>query len=396
VKFSINRLAFISILNTVQRAIAQRTTIPILTGLKIDVTREGLWLTGSDADLSIEAHLEVSDPSVQLLVEKTGAIVLPARFFIDFIKKLSGKMVSLSLEDDNKVSIVSDQARVELFGIDAQNYPHLPQINTEESIELSGALFKQLVNQTIVSVSTQESRPILTGVHFTITKQSVKAVATDAHRLSQRIVKLDESVSDTESNDSVNTLSEDDEDGYDVIVPSKSLVELIRTIEDDEDIRLMISENQILFQTTHFNLYSRLLEGNYPDTDRLIPESSNSVITINSNQLLQATDRASLMAHHEDDNAVKLTIMDGNVELSSYASEMGNVTEKLECEAVTGENITITFNPDYLKAALKTFDGSDIVLNFIASTRPFYMTPKSEDPIDKAQFIHLITPIRTN
>lgn len=376
-KFSIKRAAFIQQLTNVQRAIASKTTIPILTGIKLTLTNEKLILTGSDSDISIEAAIIKSADNAQLEIEETGATVLPARFFSEIIKKLPGDTFSLNTFENQQTQILAGKSIFKVNGISAEEYPHLPEIEISQKITLAADLLKKVINQTVIAASNQESRPILTGVHLTIYQGQLTAVATDSHRLSQRKIPLD-----------INDLN------YDVIVPSRSLIELARMLPDSsEKVELRISENQMLcfFDQTVF--YSRLLEGNYPDTAQLIPNSSETELEVNANDFLAAIARASLLSHEGNYNIVKLTL-DPKQQLAKIygnSPEVGTIDEVLSFESLTGKSLEISFNPDYMKDALHSFGQTTVKINFTQPLRPFTLTPSE----NQSNFIQLITPVRT-
>jgi len=381
-KFSINRQVLIKHLSDVQRAISSRTTIPILTGVKISADENGIVLSGSDSDISIETLIPVSEENNQIEIHTQGGIVLPARFFSEIVKKLADEKITIEVKDHFQTNITSAKASFTINGIDVNNYPNFPVIDSNEVITLPTALFKQVIQHTVIATSTQESRPILTGVNMTIKDGKLTAVATDSHRLSQRIILIAAPESQLEKN-------------YNVIIPGKSLVELSRIVENQPTIEMMITENQVLFKAENVYFYSRLLEGYYPDTNRLIPASSSTQIVLNAYDLLQATDRASLLSHEGKNNVVKLSIDSNKVELSGNSPEVGNVEESLAYQSASGDPLIISFNPDYMKDALRTFGQQDVQVNFTSAVRPFTVVPADREDENDNSFIQLITPVRT-
>lgn len=377
-KFTINRSAFINKLNDVLRAISSKTTIPILTGIKIVVTDNDVTLTGSDADITIESVLANSDEKLELDVASAGSIVLPARFFSEIIKKLPDKQVTIEVTDGFQTQITSGTAAFIINGQDANNYPHLPEIDGDNTISLAGDVLKEVIRQTVLAVSTQESRPILTGVHLILSENQLLAVATDSHRLAQRKIALPAAVAET----------------HDVIIPGKSLQELSRMIADgNQEIQLRIADNQVLFLLGDTLFYSRLLEGNYPDTTRLIPDSSDTTVELNAATFLAAIERASLLSHESRNNVVKLNVQpeDQLAEISGNSPDVGNVEEQIGVENVDGKPVEISFNPDYMKDALRSFGQSQIKMSFTSALRPFTLVPTENED----NFIQLITPVRT-
>lgn len=375
-KLTVKRSIFLQELQTVQRAISSKTTIPILTGVKIVLNDEGLTLTGSNADISIESFLSKEDEKAQMIIEQTGSIVLQARFFGEIIRKLPEEMFTMEVVDNNQVKITSGKADFTVNGLDADNYPHLPVIDAKNQIKLPVHLLTKMIAETGFAVSMHESRPILTGVHFILENQELKAVATDSHRLSQRVIPIEQAA-----------------ENFNIVIPGKSLVELSRSFTDEEEmVEISIMENQVLFKTKTMYFYSRLLEGNYPDTNRLIPTSFNTEIDFYVPELLAAIERASLLSHEGRNNIVRLVIQSDAVNLYGNSPEIGKVEESLNYEKVTGDPLEISFNPDYMKDALRAFGDMNITVKFISPIRPFTLEPTETD----MNFIQLITPVRTN
>ena len=359
-QFTINRNLFLENLNNAMRAISSRATIPILSGIKLTLTDEMLTLTGSDTDISIEIQIPVND---DLIVQSTGSIVLPARFFSEI---------------SFQTKIVSENTEFMINGLDANNYPHLPEISTDASFKISGKTFREIINETVFAVATQESRPTLTGVNFIFNNSSIKAVATDSHRLSQRQISL-------ENGPQTST---------DLIIPGKSLVELSRIIgESDPEITVNPGENQVLFEVGNIAFYSRLLDGQYPDTDRLIPTESTTSVEFELPVLARSLERASLLTHESRNNVVKMTLDVQNqlVKLQGDSPEIGNVEEEIGFKNLEGEGLTISFNPDYLREALRASITDSIIMNFTQPLRPFTVIPAKQD----VNFTQLITPVRT-
>ncbi|APX71579.1 DNA polymerase III subunit beta [Companilactobacillus allii] len=376
-KFSIDRSKFVNQTTNVQRAISTKTTIPILTGMKLELTESGLRITGSNSDISITSFIAQDDADNDLTIESTGSIVLPARFFNEIIKKLPGDNFELEVLNNNQTLITSGVSEFTINGLDANNYPHLPEVETDNQLIFPTDLFKEVVNQTVIAVSNQESRPVLTGVNFIINNDGLTLVATDSHRLSQR--KID--------------ITSDEE--YNLIIPGKSLTELVRTINDSvKEISLSISENQVLFSFDNVMFYSRLLDGRYPETDRLIPEDSNTRLTFDTSNLLASVERASLLSHESRNNVIKLEIksVDKKATLYGNSPEVGTVEEVLDFENLEGDDLDISFNPDYLKDALRSFgSNTTIEMSFTSPLHPFTLRPVD----DKDNFVQLITPVRT-
>ncbi|ADV06978.1 DNA polymerase III beta subunit [Staphylococcus pseudintermedius HKU10-03] len=374
-EFSIQRDYFITQLNDTLKAISPRATLPILTGIKIDATNEGIVLTGSDSEISIEITIpnQVDGQEIINLVEP-GSVVLPGRFFVDIIKKLPGKEVKLSTNEQFQTLITSAHSEFNLSGLDPDQYPLLPQVSSDDALQLPVKVLKNIIAQTNFAVSTSETRPVLTGVNWLIQQNELLCTATDSHRLAVRKLKLEEEIEDKN-----------------VIIPGKALAELNKIMTDSEDhIDIFFASNQVLFRVGNVNFISRLLEGHYPDTSRLFPENYEIKLGLNNSDFYHAIDRASLLAREGGNNVIKLSTGDTQIELSSTSPEIGTVKEEVTANDVEGGNLKISFNSKYMMDALKAIDNEEVEVEFFGTMKPFILKPKDDDTVTQ-----LILPIRT-
>ncbi|MES9793392.1 DNA polymerase III subunit beta, partial [Priestia megaterium] len=356
---------------------SSRTTIPILTGIKIVATEEGVTLTGSDSDISIESFIPNEEEGKEIVdIQKPGSVVLPARFFSEIVKKLPKDIVELDVQSHFLTIIRSGKAEFNLNGLDAEEYPHLPQIEENNMFRLPTDLLKNMIRQTVFAVSTSETRPILTGVNWKVDGKELTCIATDSHRLALRKA----------------TIETGNEATYNVVIPGKSLSEFSKILDDSHElVDIVITENQVLFKTKHLLFFSRLLDGNYPDTSRLIPADSKTDVILNVKEFLQSIDRASLLAREGRNNVVKLSTLDeGIVEISSNSPEIGKVIEEVQSQSISGEELKISFSAKYMLDALKALEGTDIKINFTGAMRPFVIRTLEDDSM-----LQLILPVRT-
>ncbi|MEI4771333.1 DNA polymerase III subunit beta [Psychrobacillus sp. FJAT-51614] len=376
-KFEIMRHRLLDGLNVVMKAVSSKTTIPILTGIKLEVTEKGLSLTGSDSDVTIQTFIKSEEDGEQVIrVIEEGSIVLQARMLNEIVRKLPTSDVEMEVKENNQTYIKSGKSEFHIIGIDPTEYPLLPEIQDDSLLIIGSDLLKSVVRETVFAVSTSESRPVLTGVHWQVKDGELICVATDSHRLARR--KL--------------ILENPPEDEFNVVIPGKSLNELSKIIGDSsQPVYIVITSQQVLFKTKDVLFYSRLLEGNYPDTSRLIPTEYKTIITMNSKALFQAIDRASLLAREERNNIVRFSSMEGNqVEVSSSSPEIGNVEEEIKISTMEGEEIKLSFSAKYMMDALKAFDGQDIVIQLTGAMRPFIINAVQDNTL-----LQLIVPVRT-
>lgn len=381
-KFSIKRSIFLNQLSNVTRAIPGKSTIPILTGVKLEVAADHLTLIGSDSEISIESIISINDDLNELEIERLGSIVLPARLFNEIVRKLPTNQLTIEVNEQSVATITSGKATFNVIGVIGDAYPKLPTFENTNGIHLPTTVFKQLINQTIFSASNQESRPILTGLHLINNQTFVSAIATDSHRLSKREMPFTTEVKPSEFET--------------ITIPKKTMLELMRIAEDEQDLMMIISQQQVIFLLNGVTIYSRLLEGMYPDAERLIPTEYQTEIVVNSTEFLNAIDRASLMSREGSSNVVQMTIENGEVMLSVRGNELGKVAELIETKRIEGKEIKISFNPEYMKDALKSFDGSDIAIQMQSGVRPLLLQLATPSEIENNRLQQLLTPIRTH
>lgn len=376
-KFSIVRDQLINALNDVMKAVSSKTTIQILTGIKIDVTTEGIYLTGSDSDITIQTFIPAEEDGQEIIdIETTGSIVLQAKMFNEIVRKLPTNEVEIEVTTGFATDIRSGKSVFHLLGVDASEYPQLPEVSASDQFVIPADLLKSMIRETVFAVATSESRPVLTGVNWNIHNNELICVATDSHRLARRKATLENLPAETTS----------------VVIPGKSLNELNKILGDSTNpIQVVLTNQQVLFKTDNMLFFSRLLEGNYPDTSRLIPEDYKTDLTINGKSLLQAIDRASLLARDDRNNVVRFETQGNNVvEISSNSPEIGKVQEQIEVTALTGEELKISFSAKYMMEALKAIDSEEVVIQFTGAMRPFILKSAMDDSI-----LQLILPVRT-
>ena len=376
-KFDIIREHLLAGLNDVMKAVSSKTTTPILTGIKLDVTNEGLHLTGSDADITIQTFIPVEEDGKQIInVFTTGSIVLQARMFNEIVRKLPTNEVEIEISNGFATHIRSGKSEFHLIGQDSSEYPSLPELSADQQFTIPADLLKSIIRETVFAVATSESRPVLTGVNWNIHNGELICVATDSHRLARRKVKLEQLPPEINN----------------VVIPGKSLNELNKILEDSTNpVQIVITSQQVLFKTEDVLFFSRLLEGNYPDTSRLIPTDFKTSVTIDGKALLQAIDRASLLAREDRNNVVRFETIENNVvEISSNSPEIGKVEEEITVSNMEGEGLKISFSAKYMMEALKAIDGQDVVIQFAGAMRPFIIRSIHDDAI-----LQLILPVRT-
>lgn len=373
--FSINRDTLLNNLIIMQKGLPNRTPLPILTNIKFEVRQDHIILTTSNHDIAIQLMVDGED----LSIDKTGIITIPGKYLIDIVRKVTSNRMEFTLIEDRIIVIKADRSEFKLRLMDASDYPEVDFLDgTTEPLIIDSELLKTIIRETSYASALSEKRPILTGVNFKYSDNNLYVVATDSYRLSQKELKL-------------RSKSED----FDITIPSKSLDELSKILDNaTSDVNMYISPNKVLFKIDNILFQTRLLEGNYPNTARIIPTEFPVSIPFNKETLLSAVERVSLLSPKDKEtnyNIIKLQLnKDQSVEIHSTNSEVGDANEVILPSAdVKGSVINIAFSSRYLVEALKSFNSTEIVINFAGEVKPFVMKGNDDENL-----LHLILPVR--
>ncbi|RED52698.1 DNA polymerase III subunit beta [Cohnella lupini] len=361
----------------VSKAVATRTTIPILSGIKLDASPAGVTLTASDTDISIQSFipLETSNKTIATVI-RSGSVVLTAKFFVEIVKKLPHEEVHIEVGDRFQTLITSGATEIQLVGLDPEEFPVLPTIQEDQVVSIPGDLLRDMIRQTVFAVTTNESTPILTGVLWNLQEGIYKFVATDRHRLASRSAPVE--LYDVRFSN--------------IVISGKTLNELAKIVPDQNVmVDIVVAENQVLFKLGNVLFYSRMLDGTYPDTSKIIPQSFKTELVLNTKALSDSIDRAYLLSREEKTNIVRLMTTDnGGIEISSSSSELGKVTEQLTVTEMRGEPLKIAFNSKYMLDVLKVIDSDELFIGFNGAMSPIIIRPN-----DHENSLHLILPYRT-
>lgn len=372
--FTIDRDILLNNLIHVQKGLPNKTPLPILYAIKFEVFSDYIQLTASNSDVAIQVLVD----DASLKVHKTGKIALPGRYFIDIIRKVAASRIEIVLQEERLLVIKADRSEFKLKLMDVEDYPDVDFLDLAEPVILSSDMIKEIIKETNFATADNEKRPILTGVNFKYQDNHLYAVATDSYRLSQK-------------NLSLRTHSKT----FNIVIPNKSLDELSKILDHiQEEIEVYINPNKVLFKMNKIWFQTRLLEGTYPDTFKIIPTTFPTVISFNKEELLSAVDRVSLLSPRDKEsnyNIIKLTLrQDQVVEISSTNTEIGDAKEEIiPTSDVVGGLISIAFSSKYLNEALKAFNSTEVTLNFAGEIKPFVIKGNMDSDL-----LHLILPVR--
>lgn len=350
----------------VQKAVSSKNPLPILSGILLQTEGDKLKLSATDLDLGIQCIIPVQT------VEE-GAIVLPARYLGEIVRRLPDVPIQIEIEEGSYSAMIKyGQSELNINGFPADEFPVLPTISDEINFAISEEIFKEMVRQVIFAIYTNENRPVYTGVLMELSATNLTLVATDTHRLALRKLSLPESKGDRA-----------------IIIPGKTLNELSRIIgAPDRQVQVSVTENQILFTMEDTILISRLIDGQFPNYLQVIPQGYKSRLRFRGKDLLEATERASLLAK-AGAQVVKLSIED-NLLIITANTEVGRIYEEVPVY-LEGESMQVAFNAAYLIEILKAVNSEEIYFELSGPLAPGIIRP-----VDKDDYLALILPVRTN
>ena len=366
--FRIKRIKLLNALAKATRAVSVRSPLPVLTGIKFDLQAHQLILTGSDSDITIQTIIDEDD---DLVILKEGAVVLNSRYIFDIVRKINSDDIEIEIIDGLLTRIKGSQIEYSLNGTDAIEYPRIDLSKTGTHFMMNALVLKDIIGETKFAASDKETRPILTGINFKAHDHVLEVVATDSYRLAQVSMPIEDDIQ------------------FNIVIPKKSLNQIIHIIEKDEMIDLYVSDRKVLFVIGQYLVLTRLIDGTYPNTSRLVEDQGSYTMSINSSALLGAISRASLLSD-EQSNIVKLTMSPDENILSSYSQEIGSVEENLTKAFYKGEPMTISFSAKYLADAIRSIGTETIQLRFTEKMRPFQITG-----LDVNDNIQVVLPVRT-
>ena len=372
-KLKIKKDLLLENLNKVSKAISTKNLIPVLSGIKFELKQDGLTLTASDNDITIQTFIPVDKDD--MTIEKEGIIIIQGKYILDIVKKLPDEFINIEVIDDLKILIYTENSEFNLNGISQSEYPKINLEEKEDFVSINNRIFKAIVNQTAFATSNDESRQILTGINFKINGNIMECNATDSYRLARKVI----------------TLPTPSEENYNVVVPGKNVIEFSRILNDnDNNIEIHIFNNKILFKYDNIIFQSRLISGSYPNTSNLFPNDCILKVTANLNDLYDVIDRASILTSDREKNIVTLETNDNTLIMRSSSAEIGRVEEKMAIEKDNDENIKISFSARYMMEALRSFNGDKVELSFVGEVKPIIIKNKDDEELTQ-----LVLPIRT-
>lgn len=364
-KFSCSKESLIVALSISQKAVSNKTTLPILEGIFFQVRENEIVLRSTDLEIGVEVAFDAN-------VEKTGEIVLPSGITGDLIRKMPGEDIFFEGDDGSHMKIECVLSNFTLKGLPGTEFPEFPEIIEENSFEIDSSELKELIKGTVFSVATSDNIPILTGVKVELEGNEIRLIALDGYRMAMKKGII------------VKAVKED----ISVIIPSKSISEIYKVLASYTGIvSVKFSKNQIFFEMDRTKFTSRLLEGEFINYKNIIPVEHTTKVKVNRRLILDSCERAELLAREGKNNLIKMDFNQDQLILTSNA-EIGNIFEIIPIEN-RGESLKIAFNSKFIIDALKVIDNEELLIEMTTSVGPGVLLP-----IDGEKFIYLILPVR--
>ncbi len=364
-KFTITREKLHEGLGAVAASIPSKTTLPVLSNILVEATKDGLRLSGTDLDIAVSTIIPAQ-------VDQEGATTLPARKLVEIVRELPSAAIRFTGSGEQRVQIECGRSRFKLLGLSRDEFPAFPAVKFDGAWKVAAKELQKLIGHVAFAASTEESRPILNGVLWELRSDRMRMVATNGHRLARMDVPLKGSGQ------------------ADLIVPPKALEQIRRLYGPDEEIEIARSDNHLGFRSSGTQVYTRLIEGPYPNYEQVIPRENDKIMTADKAALAAALRRMSIVASDQT-HRIRMAFANGACKLSVTTPDLGEAQEEMTV-AYEGDPLEIGFNAAYVLEVLKYMPTDEVRMSFKAPERAATCEPVGWD--DPASYLSLVMPLR--
>lgn len=353
-------------MNIVMKAIPGKTTMMILECVVIEVKDNQIKLIANDLQLGIETLIDGE-------IKQEGSVAVGAKVFFEIIRKLPSDNVSITVDEEYHMNISCGKAKFNIMAKATDEFPYLPNIVKDKNVNISQFTLKDIIRQTVFSISDNENAKVMTGELFEIHDSELKVVSLDGHRISIRKVKLNQSYDDVS-----------------VIIPGKTLIEISKIINGgmDDEVSIFFTDKHVLFEFEDTIVLSRLIEGEYYKIDKMLSTDYETKVTVNKREMLECIDRSTLLLKESDKKPVIIDVQDDYMKFAMN-SAIGSMDEDIDASK-EGKDILIGFNPRFLMDALRVIDEDEITMYLINPKAPCFIRDQEET------YIYLILPVNFN
>lgn len=375
-KVKLSTKTFVKELDKVNLAIDAMVPLPALKSIKMTVNEDSITLLSSNTDITIQSVYESDD----LEVIETGEALVPALIFSNIIKKLNGENITVTMEG-TVLTVKGKKSKYQVNTIRVDDYPNIDISNDGTAFDIDSKLLSSILGETSYAVSKSEIKPILTGVNLVYSKANKRLItaATDGYRLAK-----------------IKTDITSDGDDFNIIIPEKAVkkvLKIIKNLDDDKNFKMTVSLKKVSIQTRNILIIFRLVDGSYPDTNRLVPNSFNTMVEVDKGSLIESIKRVSLIANDQNENYVKITLKNNTLILETRTLEVGNAQDFISDVKVSGKEKEFeeTFSVRFILDALANINSDGMVrLYRVGALKPYvFNAPEKKG-------IHLILPVRAH
>jgi len=367
-KFTITRDKLHEGLTAVAASVPVKTTLPVLANILVEASKDGLRLSATDLDIAVSTVIPAS-------VDQEGALTLPARKLSEIVKELPNAAVRMTGSGEQRVQIECGRSKFKLLGLSKEEFPAFPTVKFEGGWKVAAKELQKLIGHVAFAASTEESRPILNGVLWELRPDRMRMVATNGHRLARMDVPASSARAGGQA---------------DLIIPPKALDQIRRLFGGDDEIEIGRSDNHLGFRSTTTQVYTRLIEGPYPNYEQVIPRENDKSLTADKQALAGALRRMSIVASDQT-HRIRMAFTNGACKLSVQTPDLGEAQEELAV-AYEGDQLEIGFNAAYMLEILKFMPTEEVRMTFKAPERAATCEPVGWD--DPASYLTLVMPLR--
>jgi DNA polymerase-3 subunit beta len=366
-RFTISREKLLEGLQAVTAAVPAKTTLPVLANLLVETTDRGIRLSATDLDIAVSTEVAAD-------VEAAGAITIPAKKLSEIARELPPSPVKLAASGEQRVTLECGRSKFKLLGLPRDEFPTFPAVRFNDSWRVKSGELQKLIQHTSFAVSTEESRPILNGVLWELREDRMRMVATNGHRLAKMDLPVESSSAPP----------------GDLIVPPKALDQVRRLFPAEEELEIARGENHLGFRSPFTSVFTRLVEGPYPNYEQVIPKDNDRICLADKASLTSALKRMSVIASDQT-HRIKMSFNAGMLKFSVTTPDLGEAQDELPVQ-YNGDQLDIGFNATYLLEILRYMPTEQVKLTFKAPERAATIEPEGWD--DGAKYLCLVMPLR--
>ena len=366
--FTITRKNLHDGLAAVSASIPTKTTLPVLSNILIETTEGGIWMSGTDLDVAVRVRVPAD-------VSEAGSLTAPGKKLQEIARELPEQPVDVTTKGD-QIELVCGRSRFKLNGLPSEEFPNLPEIHFEEGWKVRGGDLHRLIHHTSFAVSTEESRPILNGVLWELRDGRMQMVATNGHRLARMGMAAEASSAPS----------------ADFIVPPGALQQVERLFEEEDDLQVARNGNHLGFRSGEREVFTRLIEGSYPNYEQVIPKDNDKEARVEKKALESAVRRMAVVASDQT-HRIRMTFEKDRVHLNVLTPDLGEGHDELEL-SYDGEELEIGFNAAYLLEVLRYIPTDDVLLTFKAPERAATLEPHVGEGEEEIDYLCLVMPLR--